>query len=204
MWRRAVADAIGAPHHHRRGAWIIRRQNKKPDDGHQTSLQKLYEGQRGKYAFCATTVKALHGWQCAFRRALRAARGLNRLQDDYRHHNARAERVAREVLDGYIRERWHLEVEPGLFLPFYVLQPDQGQGPKPLVLCPHGHNPPHIYVGLYDSKAEQRSIRKGERDIAVQAVREGSIVIAPTARGFGETRTKEDEAARKLSSCRTQ
>ena len=32
---------------------------------------------------------------------------------------------------------------------------------------------------------------EGDRDIAVQAVRERYLVIAPTTRGFGETRTEQ-------------
>ena len=44
----------------------------------------------------------------------------------------------------------------------------------------------------------------GERDIAVQAVREGYIAIAPTTRAFGETRTEEDRKADKVHSCHVQ
>ena len=42
----------------------------------------------------------------------------------------------------------------------------------------------------------------GERDIAVQAVREGYLVITPTTRGFGETRTKQGKAEDAQNSCR--
>jgi dienelactone hydrolase len=166
--------------------------------------QRLYEAVRGKYAFHAATKAAMVKWQVEFRTALRDALGLTRLHDDLHGHEARVELITRENLDGYIRERWHIEVEPGLVLPFFVLLPEKEEGIRPLVLCPHGHNPPHIYVGLYDNEAEHGSIIEGERDIAVQAVREGYIVIAPTTRGFGDTRSKEDEAAQKISSCRTQ
>jgi poly(3-hydroxybutyrate) depolymerase len=59
-------------------------------------------------------------------------------------------------------------------------------------------------VGLYENEEERRSILEGDRDIAVQAVREGYLVISPTTRGFGETRTQQDQQEGKLSSCRTQ
>lgn len=55
-------------------------------------------------------------------------------------------------------------------LPFYLLLPDLDAPdtavPLPLVICPHGHNQPHIYVGLYNDETERLSIIEGERDIA--------------------------------------
>ena len=46
--------------------------------------------------------------------------------------------------------------------------------------------------------------REGERDIAVQAVEQGYLVIAPTTRAFGETRAAADKAKNATSSCRLQ
>ena len=103
----------------------------------------------------------------------------------------------------YIREEWHLWVEPTVPLPFYFLYPkEQLNTPKPLVLTPHGHNHPYIYVGISQSEDERKSIEEGQRDIAVQAVNEGYMVIAATTRGFGETRTKSDAENNRVSSCR--
>ena len=72
------------------------------------------------------------------------------------------------------------------------------------MLTPHGHGHPHIYVGLFDSPEEEREIREGERDIAVQAVEQGYLVIAPTTRAFGETRSAADKEQNAKSSCRRQ
>ena len=41
----------------------------------------------------------------------------------------------------------------------------------------------------------------GERNIALQAVQEGFVAIAPTARAFGKTRTAPDLASDATSSC---
>lgn len=102
------------------------------------------------------------------------------------------------------RERWRLWVEPTVPLPFYLLKPLAiGDRPLPLVLTPHGHNQPPIYAGVVADEAERRSMLEGQRDIAVQAVREGYLAIAPTTRAFDETRTEKDQRDEKLSSCRT-
>ena len=62
-------------------------------------------------------------------------------------------------------------------LPFYLLRPKVGGRTRsPLVLTPHGHGHPHIYVGLFDSPEEEAQIHEGERDIAVQAVEQGYLV----------------------------
>jgi hypothetical protein len=167
-----------------------------------------YAALLGLYSFRAETPEEVTGWQNEFRSRLEDVVGLNNMAHDLSGHRAYAIQVDSVQEDGYTRQRWHLWVEPTVPLPFYLLLPDvdeaQAGEPLPLVICPHGHNHPHIYVGLYGNEAERQSIIDGERDIAVQAVREGYVVIAPTARGFGETRTNEDIEANNLSSCRTQ
>ncbi len=60
------------------------------------------------------------------------------------------------------------------------------------------------YIGEAKTERDLASIAQGERDIAVQAVREGYIVMSPTIRGFGETRTEEDIRDGRVSSCRLQ
>ncbi|MHB1356913.1 MAG: alpha/beta hydrolase family protein [Anaerolineae bacterium] len=170
----------------------------------QSYYQRLYRAAQPEFACRAINPAEVAAWQQAFRPRLRAALGLDGMQTDLAGHQPHAVRVSSEALDGYTREEWRIEVEPGVQLPFYLLLPEHPTDPAPLILTPHGHNPPHIYVGLYHNEEERWEIMAGERDIAVQAVREGYIAIAPTTRGFGETRTPEDVAKGLVSSCRTQ
>jgi len=143
-------------------------------------------------------------WRERLHAALVEALGLPAMAQDLADHRPRAERLDGETCDGFVRERWQLWVEPTVPLPFYLLKPaDAGGRPLPLVLTPHGHNHPHIYAGISHSDDERRSMQEGQRDIAVQAVRQGYLAIAPTTRAFGATRTEKDLAENKLSSCRT-
>src|SRR5262245_52474626 len=41
-------------------------------------------------------------------------------------------------MDGYTRQRIEIQAEPGVIMTFYALVPD-GEGPFPVMLCPHGH-----------------------------------------------------------------
>ncbi|MCY3713534.1 MAG: hypothetical protein OXH02_09615 [Gemmatimonadetes bacterium] len=178
----------------------------KPYD-QKTHLNALYENVSGTYAFTATDQKGLSAWQAAFRPKLREALGLDNMEADLSDHVPKAERLESVDLGSHVRERWYLWVEPTVPLPFYLLLPKgvKRGGILPLVLVPHGHNHPHIYVGISRDAAEEAHMMEGERDIARQAAaEEGYIVIAPTTRAFGETRTAKAIEAGKIHSCRDQ
>ena len=167
-------------------------------------FESLYAEAKGEFAFTADTHVGWEAWQATFRPRLRQALGLATIAQDLAGYTPRAERDASVAFDDYVRESWHLWVEPTVPLPFYLLRPKDVKGPLPLVLTPHGHNRPHVYVGIAKTDHERESIQAGERDIAVQAVREGYLAIAPTTRAFGETRTPRDKAEDTVHSCRTQ
>ena len=166
--------------------------------------ETLYESAPGEFAFKGTSQAEWLAWREAFRPRLRQALGLDCLAADLSGHQPSAEKFEDEDLGTYIRESWRLWVEPTVPLPFYLLRPKSANGPLPLVLTPHGHNHPYLYVGITTNKEEEASLKDGDRDIAVQAVNEGYLVIAPTTRGFGETRTVEDRREDKLASCRVE
>jgi len=167
-------------------------------------FQGLYASVPRQFAFDATTPAELKSWQNRFRPRLREALGLANMERDLAKHRLKAERSEQTDLGDYVREKWHLWTEPDVPLPFWLLLPKGRSGRLPLVLTPHGHNDPEIYAGIAKNEAEKKSIAEGQRDIAVQAVREGYIAIAPTARGFGETMTKPDIEQGKGCSCRTE
>ena len=206
----------------------------KPFDN-EVHLRALYKNVSGTYAFKASDPKNLSDWQAAFRPKLREALGLDNMASDLSGYVPTAERLESADLGSHVRERWYLWVEPTVPLPFYLLLPKgvkrdnaskegmdrDGQndgthtvgrpagmdrdGKLPLVLVPHGHNHPRIYVGIARDAAEEAHMMEGERDIARQAAaEEGYIVIAPTTRAFGETRTAKDIEADKVHSCRDQ
>ena len=166
--------------------------------------ESLFDAAAGTHAFAAQTNEELQDWQQRFRPELRRLLGLGELERQLAGYQPQAALISSTALDSYVREEWQLQVEPTLALPFYLLRPLPVSGPRPLILIPHGHNHPRLYVGLHDDEKEHQQILDGDRDIAVQAVKEGYLTIAPTTRGFGATRTEEDINNDRLSSCRTQ
>ena len=143
-------------------------------------------------------------WQQKFRPRLTQAIGLDNLKKDLAGHVPSARKYHSEHMGDYIREKWTLLVEPTVPLPFYLLKPLSPAEATPLVLTPHGHNNPDMYAGITHNAYELSHMKEGERDIAVQAVQEGYIAIAPTTRGFGDTRTENDLDGDNRNSCRTQ
>jgi len=92
-----------------------------------------------------------------------------------------------EDMGGYTRRQGHIETEPSVRLPFWLLRPE-GEGPFPLAVFPHGHDRigPDTHVGKAHSDAHREMIAADDRDVAVQAVRRGFLAIAPATRGMAE------------------
>ena len=168
-----------------------------------THFASLYQNTPGAFAFENHKYDSWMAWQQAFRQRLREILGLAILTNDLADYQPAVQCDQTEDMGNYYREYWHIWTEPTVPLPFYLLRP-KIKGPFPLVLTPHGHNHPYVYVGVAHNEVEKLSIQNGERDIAVQAVEQGYLAIAPTTRAFGETRTSQDKDENAVHSCRTQ
>ncbi|MEM2562206.1 MAG: alpha/beta hydrolase family protein [Candidatus Bathyarchaeia archaeon] len=167
-------------------------------------LKELYKLVQPKFRFNAKSREQFEEWQASFRPKLKEVLGLINMEEDLKGHVPRGERISVTELDEYIREKWYIWVEPTVPLAIWLLKPKRASGRLPLVLTPHGHNHPDIYVGIWRNEQERRSIEEGERDIAVQSVMEGYMTIAPTSRGFGETMDIMESEEGAASSCRSQ
>lgn len=166
--------------------------------------ERLYAATPREFAFRATDAEGFARWQEAFRPRLVEALGLNVMAHDMAGFRPTAERETSEDLGDITRELWHIWTEPDVPVPFYLLKPNGAKGPRPFVLTPHGHSHPPMYAGIPTGPQDDEFIRSGQRDIAVQAAREGYIAIAPTSRGFGRLRTEKAAEKDELCSCRIQ
>ena len=158
----------------------------------------------GEFRFRGDATTDVPGWQLPFRESLRRILGLANMERDLAGFTPEAELRESVDMGSHVRESWRIRTEPTVPLPCYLLRPKDAPANPPLVLTPHGHGHPHVYVGLFDSTEEEAQIRDGERDVAVQAVEQGYLVIAPTTRAFGDTRSPADKEKDAVSSCRLQ
>ena len=109
-------------------------------------------------------------------------------------------------MGSYTRESWRILTEPTVPLPFYLLRPEVRAAEPAARAHPAWPRPSAcLRRALFTATPRrQAQIREGERDIAVQAVEQGYLVIAPTTRAFGETRSPADKEKNAVSSCRLQ
>ena len=164
---------------------------------------EMYNQAELRYRFSGKTKADFDKWQEAFLPELKKKLGLDRLERQFAGYIPKAEMRASEDVGYAVREHWVIFTEPTVPLPFILLRPKnpvQGAG---LVIAPHGHSRnTELYAGIYENEEEREKGEVGERNVAVQAVKEGYFAIAPTVRGFGETRTLTDQKKEATSSCR--
>ena len=161
----------------------------------------LYSGAAGKYAW-SNWKGSFKKWQKQFRASLEETLGVAKIKKELKDFKPSAFRVDSEDVGYAFRERWEIWTEPDVLLPIVILRPKELAGPCGLVITPHGHSKnTELYAGVYWNEDDRSLAEDGERDIAVQAAKEGFIAIAPTARAFGKTRTKADLTADATSSC---
>lgn len=137
-----------------------------------------------EFACRAENQDELISWQKAFRPRLKAALGISAVEE--RGNCAlNPEREEYEEFDDHIRELWTIASEPGYRIPFYLLRPRSQEEPLPLILAPHGHGKGHLpYIGVWESAEDKENALGGDRDIGLQAVRNGYIAIVPILRGY--------------------
>ena len=153
-----------------------------------------------QFGFHAQSKDEFQVWQSSFRSSLAAALGLPNIMERGIVDIAPC-MISEEDFNDHTRQEWHITTEPGFELPFYLLRPkNAGNKRLPVVITPHGHGKgaKADYVGRGN---ESGPSPEGERDIALQAVRQGYLALAPDMRAFADMRLQKDKKTDYRSSC---
>ncbi len=152
--------------------------NQNPQLLHHDLLKKLHPD----YRFDGTVPFA--AWQIAARARLRALLGLDRITP------AAEDLFAVEKEDDrgdFTDYRLRFQSEEGYFVPCHLWVPKGAAGKLPLVICLQGHSTGfHISMGKPIYPNDEVSISGGDRDFAVQIVKQGYCALAIEQRNFGE------------------
>lgn len=158
-----------------------------------TYFQERFDRVGRQLGFKARNLSEYATWKAELRGRLRHITGIDTMVSCPLEPRI-TERVS---MDGYTRERIELQTEPGVIMPVYALIPENvHQQPAeeglPVVITPHGHGSGGKFspAGRSDIPAIKSAIERYNYDYAVRLVKQGVIVFAPDARGFGERRER--------------
>ena len=87
--------------------------------------------------------------------------------------------------DGLVREKIHYQVEPGEFVPAYLLRPAKPIGPLAALIMFHGHGG-RYHIGKAGVVAEAPEFTGLGMDCGPQFARAGYVVLCPDSVCFGE------------------
>jgi len=148
-------------------------------------LQRVnHEGQH-RYAFRDDYPGGFEQWRKEARQELKVLVGLDKIAAQAAGFEPKVELGDAEDLGDYTRQQGHIETEPSVRIPFWLLRP-KGEGPFPLGVFPHGHDSRghDTTAGVSHGEPHRKKILAEDRDVAVQAARQGFLAIAPATRGL--------------------
>ncbi len=93
----------------------------------------------------------------------------------------------------YTDYRITFQSEEGYFVPCHLWVPSGKEGKIPVVICLQGHSTgAHISRGVVKHAKDKETISGGDRDFAVQIVKEGYCALSLEQRCFGECGARDD------------
>lgn len=137
--------------------------------------------------FGGTTPEDLRTWQSRFREILIGLLGILPQRADLC-----LEFQDETACGSFVRHRIRYQTEPGVYVPAYLLVPQDlhPDKPTPGLLCLHGHG--HFgkdsVAGIDNTPVRQAEIDKHSYNFGQKFAEAGYVVLIPDLRGFGERR----------------
>lgn len=168
-------------------------------------LQRIYAEEHRQFAFREDYPGGIESWRSDARPVLCDLIGLDEIAATVGQHKPRVELHETAGLGEYTRQRGMIETEPDVCIPFWLLKP-KSDGPWPLGVFPHGHDPVghDTSAGVYATEALRKRGIGEDRDVAVQAAKHGFLAVAPAVRGLSTDGVPDLHARHGKRSCRSQ
>jgi cephalosporin-C deacetylase-like acetyl esterase len=168
-------------------------------------LRRLYDPARREHAFRPEAPGGFDEWQKSWRATLRGLLALDKIAAAADGHEVKVEMAEPEDLGGLTRVKGRIETEPHVRVPFWLLRP-KGEGPFPLAVLPHGHDPRghDTTAGVYHDEGHRRKSIAEDRNVGVQAAERGFVAIAPAVRGLAVDGVPDQRRRHGARNCRSQ
>ena len=102
----------------------------------------------------------------------------------------------------FVEYRFHFTAETLVEVPCHLWVPKDVKKPCPVVICLQGHSTGmHISMGRSVYAGDENLILGGDRDFAIQIVREGYAALVIEQRGFGERKSPAELRFRPDADC---
>lgn len=150
------------------------------------AMAKRYDKTVREYAFHPTDREGHKAWREAAAKRLREIAGMELCERA----EPQAEKQWEEAMEGFVKEHWTMQTEPGVVMPFYLLRPEHPNGAA--VVVPHGHGPGKEGTVANAQNPAVDAFKKYSLDgcFAHNLARAGYLVACPDARGAGERRER--------------
>ncbi len=158
---------------------------------YKTFFQKLYQMQEQQFSFTAQDKEKAMAWQAMFRKKLSEKLGLNRLTKIGALCSAKQAVLLEETQEnGYLRRKYVLQTLPDVYMPFYMLIPDNVKEDNPgkgiIAIPAHGANK-NTVCNVGQTKEEREKIQSAlSESYGEEFVRRGYVVFCPDPPGYGE------------------
>jgi dienelactone hydrolase len=177
------------------------------------SMQRKFDKYARKQPLRTESLKAYQEWSQASRAQLGKLLGLDKMEDC----DLDPELLETVEVEGKMkREKMLIQVEPQVYMPFYILYPKkedqtyigEGDSQKPAcVIAAHGHQGggKESLAGRREIPSIADAILKYNYDYGLKLAQKGYIAIIPDARGYAERRElafqKNEEASYIAGTC---
>lgn len=95
--------------------------------------------------------------------------------------------------EDFIERRFTFYSEVDTLVPCHLWIPKNKKAPHPMVICLQGHSSGmHISMGRVKTELDEESLSNGDRDFALQIIKEGYAALVIEQRGFGERRSPQN------------
>lgn len=152
-----------------------------------SAMARRFKQKGRQNAFCGDTIEAWQAWQADTQKQLYELLGLPLMIP------CSPSPVMGDVVlldHGIRREYLRIQVEPGVWMPMYLLIPETADDQTRVFICPPGHNSAGklSVAGCEDNPLVAEVIRHYHCDYGMQLARMGYVAVCPDCRGFGERR----------------
>ncbi|MCL2360875.1 MAG: alpha/beta hydrolase family protein [Defluviitaleaceae bacterium] len=160
----------------------------------QTHLSNIFDAEARQLPCQAGSIEAYSLWKATVRAKLREITGISQMKTC----DLEPQLLSTAQLEGITREKWLIQTEQDVWMPFYILIPHSANAETPCIIAPHGH----VICGKLgtsgrrDYEVVNRQIEEYNADYGLKFAEEGYVVFCPDARAFGERRESPRQGER--------